>query len=168
MVVRSGRILIWESCVPQFARLTFWAVLWQVWRNGRERNGRFYRVGLVWVLILCAWCFVRLSTALSSAFGRVGAEKGLRILHVNVLVFAHVGGFKGCISRSQVVVHFVGHGIAWIWNWRCFWGRLPLLEPWGFPCRPVFLKFGFEHWPHVIWHIQLNSCHVLVVGVHGA
>ena len=130
MVVRSGRILIWESCVPRFARLTFWAVLWQVWRNGRERNGRFYRVGLAWVLILCVWCFVRLLTALSSAFGRVGAGKGLRILHVNVLVFGHLGVFEGCISRVQVIFDFVGQGVDL--DLRCFWGRLSLLEPGAF------------------------------------
>ena len=165
MVVRSGRVLIWESCVPRFARLTFWAVLWQVWRNGRERNGRFYRVGLVWVLILCAWCFVRLSTALSSAFGRVGAERGLRILHVNVLVFGHLGVFESCISRVQVVFDFVGQGVDL--DLKVLLGAAVLARTGGFPCRLVFLKFSFKLCFHVIRHIELNFCDVLVVGVHG-
>ena len=164
--------MVWESCVPRFARgLPSRRCCGRcVEMVVKERAVVIFNVGCTW----CASCYCVLRVLsicqqrFPPPFGKVGAGRGLRIFHVNVLVFAHVGGFKGCISRSQVVVHFVGHGIAWIWNWRCFWGRLPLLEPWGFPCRPVFLKFGFEHWPHVIWHIQLNSCHVLVVGVHGA
>ena len=54
------------------------------------------------VLILCTWCFVCLSTALSSAFGKVGAGRGLKILHVNVQVFSYLGVLKAVYRVSRL------------------------------------------------------------------